>query len=215
MEFVKNREVYVNMRNGELIIRAPKYLNKSDLQFIVSSLKHSLIEQIENYQNEQGYIKKESVEIFGELCKVKINYRNLQRPKLLVEGKNIKISLPNKYKKMGKEEVVKKLIEKLYLFISEKELELVMEKYRVEMGLAPEDYKLEYMPNTMAKLDENKTIIINPEIVKLRKEFIYYILLHQLCHLKYKTHSKSFNEMLAKYMPEYKYYEGKLKHIKY
>ena len=56
-------------------------------------------------------------------------------------------------------------------------------------------------------LKENKTIIINPEIVKYNKEVLRYVVLHEFCHLKYKTHSKKFWAMIEQYMPYYEEYD--------
>ena len=36
------------------------------------------------------------------------------------------------------------------------------------------------------------------------RKVIDYVVLHQYCHLKYKTHSKGFYKMLEKYEPNYK-----------
>ena len=59
-------------------------------------------------------------------------------------------------------------------------------------------------------ITDERVIIINPDIVKYDKETIEYILIHQLCHLKYKTHSKGFFELLNKYITNYNEYEDKI-----
>ena len=72
-----------------------------------------------------------------------------------------------------------------------------MEKVRKQLGFAPEDYIIKRIDNKIADcITEEGLIIINPDIVKYDKETIEYILIHQFCHLKYKTHSKKFNELL-------------------
>ena len=43
--------------------------------------------------------------------------------------------------------------------------------------------------------------------IKYSKEFLRYTVLHEFCHLKYKTHSKKFWEMVERYMPYYEEYE--------
>lgn len=37
-----------------------------------------------------------------------------------------------------------------------------------------------------------------------QKEAIDYVILHELCHIKYKNHSAAFYEEISKYMPDYK-----------
>lgn len=212
MNILKNRSwnntLNIEVQNGEVLIKTPNYLSKEDIQNIISEVR----EAIEKRQ--EKYIQREEVKIFGEYCKVKINYKNLKKPKLIVEGKNIEICLPNKYKKLNKEEIVVKLIEKLYTYIAEKEIETVMEKYRVLIGIAPEDYELKKI-NRMAKCSKENIITINPEIVAYSKEIIDYIVLHQFCHLRFKAHTKSFYNMLETYMPNYKIYEKELANIEY
>ena len=92
-----------------------------------------------------------------------------------------------------------------------------MEKTRNILKLAPEDYKIERMNNnTMAKFNFNENvIIINPDIVKLSIEEIEFIIFHEFCHLKYKTHCQKFEDLVKKYIPSYKVYEKKLVDVKY
>ena len=72
-----------------------------------------------------------------------------------------------------------------------------MEKIRKTLGFAPEEYVIKRIENKVADCDtETKTIIINPDIFKYDRETIEYILIHQFCHLKYKTHSKKFNDII-------------------
>ena len=81
--------------------------------------------------------------------------------------------------------------------MAEQEIESIMEKVRKTLGFAPEDYKIKRLNNKMADcLTEEKIITINPNIVKFDKETIEYILIHEFCHLKYKTHCDKFNKIL-------------------
>ena len=70
------------------------------------------------------------------------------------------------------------------------------------MGFAPEDYIIKRLKeNKMAEcLSQEGIIVINPDIVKYSKETIEYIIIHEFCHLKYKTHSKKFYELEKKYI---------------
>ena len=146
------------------------------------------------------------VPVLGTDYKVKIIYKNIKVAELDVEDKIIKISLPNKYKKANNERILDIAIDKMYEQIAKVEVERAMEKTRILLGFAPEDYKIRKMSEELGKCEENK-ITINPEIVKYDRDVIDYIVLHEYCHLKYKSHCKSFIKMLKKYEPNYKKYE--------
>ena len=196
-----NNELYLSVQNGEVVVKAPWYYTNTQIQEIIEEKRQWILNKIREYEEsqEKKYIRNEIVKLLGEDCKVKINYKNLKKPTLTVEGKDIKICLPNKYKKLNREEILVKLIEKLYDLIAEQEIEPIMEKIRKLLGFAPEDYMIKRIENKMADCNkEESLIIINPDIVKYDKETIEYILIHQFCHLKYKTHSKKFEDLILK-----------------
>lgn len=202
-----NHNLYISVQNGEVIVNAPWYVSRERVQKLVEEKKKWILKKIDEYESSKDYIRKEVVKILGEDCKVKINYRNLKKPTLTVEGKNVKISLPNKYKKADRDEILILLIEKLYDKIAEKVVESSMEKNRVMLGFAPEDYIIQRDKKVIGKCIEGNVIQINPDIVKYDRDIIDYIVLHEFCHLKYKTHSKKFYELLEKYNPDYKLYD--------
>ena len=146
------------------------------------------------------------VPLLGTDYKVKIVYKNVKCAELDVEDKLIKISLPSKYKKANNEKILDMAIDKMYEQIAKVEVERAMEKTRILLGFAPEDYEIRKMSEELGRCEENK-ITINPEIVKYDREVIDYIVLHEYCHLKYKSHCKSYIKMLEKYEPNYKKYE--------
>ena len=125
-------DLYLSVQNGEVVIKAPWYYTNNQIQNIIKEKRNWIINKLKEYEakKEQEYIRNEIVKLFGEDCKVKINYKNLRKPILTVEGKNIKICLPNKYKKLNREEILVKLIEKLYEVVANNEIELILEKVR-------------------------------------------------------------------------------------
>ena len=147
-------------------------------------------------------IERHPVPVLGVDYKVKIVYKNTKITELNVENKTIKISLPNKYKKMSNTEILDLAIEKMYEQIATVEIERAMEKARITFVFAPEEYEI----SKIKKLGicKDKKITINPEIVKYNRKVIDYVVMHQYCHLKYKTHSKGFYKLLEQYKPDYK-----------
>ena len=151
-------------------------------------------------------IERHPVPILGIDYKVKIIYKNIRITELDIEGKIIKISLPNKYKKINNNEILDLAIEKMYEQIAKVEIERAMEKTRIMLKFAPEEYEIKKI-KTLGNCKNGK-ITIHPEVVKYNRKVIDYIVLHQYCHLKYKNHCKSFIKMLEKYEPNFEKYEN-------
>ena len=161
--------------------------------------------------NKKTNLEKElckTTKILGENYSVQIVYKKMNNPELDLNEKEITVYIPNKYKRNNNIDIIKLALEKMYDEIARIEIENVMEETRVMLhGLAPENYIIKRISNKLAKTLKDKTIVINPEIVKYNKEVLRYVVLYEFCHLKYKTNSKKFWQMIEEYMPFYEEYE--------
>ena len=159
---------------------------------------------------ENELVKK--VKIFGKDIAVNVIYSKINNPELNFNGNEICVNLPNKYKKSGNIEIVKVAIQKMYDEIARIEIENAMEQTRIMLnGLAPENYEIKRIPNKLAKTTENKTLIINPDIVQFDKKVLKNVIMYEFCHLKYKTNCKSFYNMVQEHMHKLENYEQFLK----
>lgn len=205
--------LYISVQNGEVVINAPWYMATSQIQKIVEEKKNWIINKIKDYEEAQEakkiYTKLDTVKVLGNEYDLLVQYKNIKTPSLSFKEQKIEVLLPNKFKKMENTEIVNILMNKMYEKIAEKEIERAMEKTRISLEIAPEDYEIKTMENILGKCIDGK-IIINPNIVMYSRDIIDYIVLHEFCHLKYKNHTKSFYNMIKKYMPDY---EEKVKEL--
>lgn len=155
------------------------------------------------------------VRIYGKDYNLKISYKNIKIIELNNSYNSIIIYMPNKYKKMNKENILNLAIDKMYYEIAKEEIEQVMEKTRIMLGYAPEDYEIKDIKNGLAKCTKDKNIIVNPNIVKYNKETIENIILREYCKLKYRPNSKSFIEMVKRYIPNYENYTYMVSGVNY
>ena len=154
------------------------------------------------------------VKIFGVSYKLDITYKYIKIPKLNIEEKVIKIMLPYKYKKIDNKTIVELLINKMYDAIAEKELDTIMEKVRLTLKFAPEDFEIARIDKTLGKCYRDK-IIINPDIVMYKKETIEYIIFHEFCYFKCRKHSKKFYDMIKSHVPNYQIYAYEVAGMQY
>ncbi len=208
-----NRNMYITVQNGEVVVNAPWYFTSNKIQQIVQEKKNWILSKMQEYEENLSNIQ--SVKIFGKNYDVQVEYKNIKAPELnLRENYKIEIILPAKYKKVGNEQILKMSIEKMYEQIANTEIEDIMEKTRKMLGIAPEDYEIRKMEKTLGKCEEGK-ITINPELMQYKREVIEYVVAHEFCHLKYKTHGKRFYQIIEKYIPEYKKYEREIQEYEY
>lgn len=209
-----NRDMYITVQNGEVVVNAPWYFTSNRIQEAVREKKNWILNKIQEYEEEMPNIQ--SVKIFGKNYDIKVIYKNIKTPELNIEeNSEINIILPNKYKKIGNEQILKMSIGKMYEQIANNEIEDIMERVRIMLGIAPEEYRIAKMQNILGKCTEQKIIIINPELMQYKKEIIEYVIAHEFCHLKYKTHGKRFYEMIEKNIPNYRKYEKEIQNYEF
>ena len=156
------------------------------------------------------------IKIFGIKYSLSIYYLRIKNPELKIDNLNVNIFLPMKYRKNDNQILLNNILFKMYTKISENEIEFIMEKARHKLGFVPEDYEISKIPGFLATFNKDlQSITINPYIAMYSKEIIEYIIFHEFCHLKYKTHSKKFNDLLKKVNPNYKEIEKQIQNLKY
>lgn len=73
-----------------------------------------------------------------------------------------------------------------------------------ETGLRPNKITIKQIKYAWGSCSSKKNITLNLELIKYSQQAIKYVILHELCHLKYMNHSKDFWNLVEKYMPNYK-----------
>ncbi|MCI8273358.1 MAG: M48 family metallopeptidase [Clostridia bacterium] len=198
-----NNDMYITVQNGEVVVNAPWYFTSNKIQEILKEKKNWILGKINEHEKSISNIQ--TVKIFGRDYDVKVVYKNVNTAELnVIKNSEINIILPNKYKKIGNEQILKVSIQKMYEQIANNEIEGFMEKVRINMGIAPEEYRIQKMQDTLGKCLDGKIIVINPELMKFKKETIEYVITHEFCHLKYKSHGKKFYEMIENNIVNYK-----------
>jgi len=73
--------------------------------------------------------------------------------------------------------------------------------YSDMMNLDYKEIKLKKMRSRWGSCSSQKVITFNTQLMKLKKEQIDYVVVHELAHLVHMNHSKSFHSLVEKYFP--------------
>lgn len=211
----KIKNIYITIENGEVVIKAPWYTTRNQIQEVVESKRDWIMKKLEEYnvspRKAKEYEDGEKFQILGESYYLNIYYKDINNAILNVENEKIEIILPLSYAEEDNTEQIKKMIDKMYYMIAEKEVESAMERTRKMVGLAPEEYKIKKIKYAWGTCSSRKVITINQNLMMYSRKAIEYVVLHEICHLKYMNHSKKFWEMVESYMPDYQEAEKELK----
>lgn len=173
----------------------------------MSILKQSKIIDLSKPVEIKTYL---TVSVLGKSLNLNINYKKINVPELDLGEKDVNIYLPMRYKESGTVDIVSMAIQKMYDEIAQIEIANSMEKIRVILGFAPEDYKIVRMNNNFIKNNKNKRITINPDIVKYNHKIIETTLVQAFCKTKFKENSKDYKELLKYSIEKYENYQYKI-----
>ena len=149
-----------------------------------------------------------TVSVLGKSLNLNINYKKIKVPELDMNNNEVNLFLPMRYKESGTVDIVSEAIKKMYDEIAN--IANSMEKIRVVLGFAPEDYEIKRMKNSFIKNNRNRTITINPDITKYSKKIIETSLVQAFCKTRYKENSKDYQTLLKNSLEKYEEFKYRI-----
>lgn len=79
-----------------------------------------------------------------------------------------------------------------------------------QYNVRPEGIFVQEMPTRWGSCTAKGKIILNPELIKVPKVCIEYVIIHELCHLIHKHHTPKFFQLQTSLMPDWQRWKNKL-----
>ena len=109
------------------------------------------------------------------------------------------------YDKLKQEpKIVEKMIEPEEVERLEEIVRTKIEKYAILLKVMPNKVRIKDIKYAWGSCSSNRNITISKKLAKKEEKVKEYVVLHEMCHLKYMNHSKEFWNLVESYLPEYK-----------
>ena len=174
------------------------------------------------------------IEYNGEIIEYEIEKKKIKNLYIQVKNGKVNVKIPytvsikkveqfvNKkakwiYTKLKQEKPSQKMSEeerKYYIEKAKNTYPKIIEKLTLKTGLKPKSWRIRDIKYAWGSCSSKGNITLSLSLIKEPNEVIEYVVLHELCHLKYMNHSKDFWNLVENYMPEYKTYRLELKRNK-
>ena len=82
-------------------------------------------------------------------------------------------------------------------------LKEIINKYSYA-GFRPSGLAIRPLRSRWGSCSPQGRITLNSELIKLDPAIINYVIIHELCHLKYHNHGQGFHKLLGELVPDYK-----------
>lgn len=117
------------------------------------------------------------------------------------------------YKDIPTPDAVKKLLDKWYLQKARVQFKESLDHCRdkfTELDFEIPKLSVRRMKKRWGSLSKKSTMTLNSELIKAPKECIEYVIIHELCHIKYHDHSPAFFKLLESAIPDWEKRKHKL-----
>ena len=102
--------------------------------------------------------------------------------------------------KIADEKKILKCYDKFYMDYSKEYLTSRVEYYSGIVNLSYSALKFKKLKSRWGSCSSDKAITLNTNLMKVKKEYIDYVVVHELAHLVHMNHSKEFHNHVDRYI---------------
>ncbi|MDR0768059.1 MAG: M48 family metallopeptidase [Methanosarcinales archaeon] len=214
-----------------LFVRAPASLSIKEIQSVLSENEENVMELLKKATAKEAAAEQKSKQTYqngsifhymGRTYSLQLIYEengasgkkiqvHLLDGRLLVHLPKNMIDLPD----AEKEKKIKKAVESFYIeqadvFFNSR-VDYFAEKYLDLIGKKPKSVKAASYKSKWGCCTYQNEIQLNWVLIQAETPVIDYVIIHELCHIRYKDHSKDFWNLVGMIDPKYKEKRQELK----
>lgn len=197
----------VVLPNLKVKVYVPDSISDDDIIPSIKKKAHWISKQLDHFDKYhplptlRKYISGETFIYLGRQYRLKVEKRSEKVVKL--QGKYLHVSTPDKSNNID----VRKLVDNWYRTRANDIFHRYMQKcYNVASrhGIPEAKIVIRKMRTRWGSCSSRGKITLNIKLVQTPIHCIEYVIMHELCHLKYHNHSKQFYRLLSRCMPDWK-----------
>ena len=222
---IKDEEIPINIKNyktsksvkiyfkGNILnITKPKRLSIASLKQILKGEENSIYEKYKNIlSSEISSIKqwKNGEKIYYKGDEFSIIRKYIEIPKINIEieetKKEIIISVPKNIEQNIIKTYVDKMIKNIFKNNTEKLIAKRLPYWSKITGLKYNKFEIRDATTRFGScMPSTKNVYFSSRLIMLAVDKVDAIIVHELCHMKYKYHNNDFYNLVSKYISNYK-----------
>ena len=201
-------------RDCTVKIRVPVGLSQQKINDIITKKESWINKKIQHFQQNQKeatskkeYIDGEVFYCLGKPCKIRINEVNKKNS---IEF-NESIIIINKTPKRNTKNILAKWFLELAKQTFTSRLKINFEIFSKQYQFPFPTLQIKKMKSRWGSMSSRGNMVLNKNLIHTPIECIDYVIMHELCHLKHKNHSKRFHKLQEKFTPNCKEIKKRLK----
>lgn len=196
--------------------RAPPGLDPETIRTMVRKKASWVLKKLDGFEvkrnrnPEKRYVEGEKFLYLGEEYPLKISFGG-RVLSVGLEGRVLEVVIPDGVSESLNPALVKEAVWQWYLGCANEKVGELVEFYSEKMGISPPSFKVKYQKSRWGSCSASNVLRINFQLMMAPPEQLEYVVVHELCHVKEKNHSKKFWALVEELMPDYMVHRKELK----
>lgn len=209
-ERAQRARIVVSPKGIEVV--APPKVADSTIESFVESQKNWIQKSLQRIKNKhetiepfapQRYEHGVSIPFLGQL--IPLHIRRIQSRAIaikLISSPAFVALIPQHYEQVNSEEIRTALIDYMKQQARTQAWHFI-EKHSRQYNLMPRSLKIKTQRSRWGSCGPKNDLNLNWLLILAPPEIMEYVVVHELCHIRHKNHSKAFWSFVAEHMPDY------------
>ena len=183
--------------NGEVIVTAPENISTEAIDNVIKKRTNWINDKLNEIKN-RITLPKDSILYLGELRKVKVIIQKYLKKEFVVEHNNLFII------NVRSQDNVIKVLKNYLIQEFDAIVRVKVKNYEKYFKMKPIDIKVKDVKSKWGSCTYDNKLCFNYRLIMANEEIIDYVIIHEMCHMVHKNHSKDYWNLVEKLYPIYK-----------
>ncbi len=208
---IKHMHLYVEPPDGSVLVSVPEEASDEEVLFFVRENFGWVLRQrsgmlAQRRQPLRRYVSGETHYLWGEQYFLEVDKQNGWGG-IKMTGNRLVMLAPHESTEKSRAYYMTEWERRMLA----DEITRILPAWEKRTGICTRSFSIQNMKRSWGKCSAAKgKIVLNLQLVRKPREAVSYVILHELCHFRHRTHGREFIAMLSHYMPNWQEIRARL-----
>lgn len=206
----------IEVTPGGVEVIAPETDSDDEIRTFVRARRRWLHDRTEEVEEKAARLRARTPEGFhsgakvvyrGRRLSLRIESGDLDEPELTYRTA-FHVRVPHEFSQEKREAAARRLIRDFFDEHLSQDAWDIVDKRGAPHGLVPKDILLKNHKTLWGSCGQDRILRLDRRLIRLPKPVLEYVVVHELCHLRYRDHSPRFWALVKKILPDYEERKG-------
>jgi len=198
INYMKRKTMLISIENdGSVLIKLPEGTKKESVNRLLKNKEKWILNKVALVLD-RPKLNKDEILYLGFAYSYKVIVQQfLNKDFIYFNGQEFYVNVKD-------EKSIKKVLEIWLRKSCEKMINEKIEKYRDRFNISPKEIKVKEQKTRWGSCSHDNKLMFNWKLIMATEESLEYLVVHEMCHMIHKNHSKDFWDLVFEIMPTYK-----------